>query len=180
MQENKAQIIKDRITMWDVLSRYGFEQKRRMRCPLHGGEDLNFAVKDHSFMCFSHCGGGDVITFVQKLFSLSFTETLKRIDDDFGLGLYRNKSLDELRQSHWKAESIRAERKRKEAEKAMAKVEYNMAIAEWDRMRLLKRKYAPKTKEEEWHPFFVEALQKMAYQEYALDLAEENLFLKAK
>ena len=33
-----------------------------------------------------------------------------------------------------------------------------------------KRDYAPKTPDEEWHPLFVEALQKQSHVEYLLDV----------
>ena len=37
-------------------------------------------------------------------------------------------------------------------------------------LRSWKRDYAPKTPEGEWHPLFVEALQKQAHVEYLLDV----------
>ena len=37
-------------------------------------------------------------------------------------------------------------------------------------LRRWKRDYAPKTPDEEWHPLFVEALQKQAHVEYLLDV----------
>ena len=37
-------------------------------------------------------------------------------------------------------------------------------------LRRWKRDYAPKTPEEEWHPLFVEALQKQSHVEYLLDV----------
>ena len=39
-----------------------------------------------------------------------------------------------------------------------------------DLLRRWKRDYAPKTPEEEWHPLFVEALQKQSHVEYLLDV----------
>ena len=37
-------------------------------------------------------------------------------------------------------------------------------------LRRWKRDYAPKTPEDDWHPLFVEALQKQAHVEYLLDV----------
>ena len=173
-----VETIKSKITMWDVLAKYGFEQKRRMRCPLHNGDDLNFAVKDNSFMCFSHCGGGDVITFVQKLFGLSFSDALKKIDADFGLNLYGRKSFDELRKSHYQQKQLLAKRERENEEKRQVETEYNSALRELKRLEENKRKYAPKSIDEELHPIYVEAIQKLARQEFALDCAEERMCRK--
>lgn len=172
MNTDKIAIIKDRLTMRDVLTGYGFEPKKRMKCPLHGGDDKNFSVMEKSYMCFSHCGGGDVITFVQKLFNLSFADTLRKIDTDFNLGLYGEKSLEDLRQSRWQSRQIKAKQERIKAEKQHADDEYWAVFDEWKRLDDNKRDYAPKIPDEEWHPLFVEALQKLAYQEYLLECAE--------
>ena len=134
--------------------------------------DNIFEVKEKSWRCYSHCGSGDVISFVQKLFSLSFPDTLKKIDIDFGLNLYGNHSFEELRRSHYKQKKILAERERKKQEKQQADAEYWAVFDEWKRLDDNKRKYEPKNIDEEWHPLYVEALQKLAYQEYLLDMAE--------
>ena len=171
---NAVQTIKDRLTMREVLLRYGYEPKRRMKCPLHNGDGLNFEVKEKSFMCYSQCGGGDVITFVQKLFNLSFPDTLKKIDVDFGLNLYGDHTFEELRKSHYQQKKLQAERERKKREKEQVDNEYWAVFDEWKRLYDNERKYAPKTPDEEWHPLFVEALQKLEYQKYLLECAEER------
>lgn len=172
MRFDAVQTIKDRLTMREVLEHYGYFAKRRMPCPLHSGKDNNFEVKEHSFMCYSQCGGGDVITFVQKLFNLSFSETLRKIDTDFGLNLYGDKTFEELRKSHYQTKQLQAKREREKTEKEQADSEYWAVFDEWVRLDRNKTLYAPKTPNEEWHPLFVEALQKLAYQEYLLDMAE--------
>ena len=172
MRIDAVQTIKDRLTMREVLEYYGYTPKRRMPCPIHQGKDLNFEVKNKSWRCYSHCGSGDIISFVQKLFGLSFPDALKKIDLDFKLNLYGNHSLQELRQSHYRQKQVQAEKERKEREKEQAENEYWAVFDEWKRLDDNKRKYAPKKPDEEWHPLFVEALQKLAYQEYLLDMAE--------
>lgn len=174
MRFDAVQTIKDRLTMRDVLEHYGYTARRRMPCPLHNGKDNNFEVKEHSFMCYSQCGGGDVITFVQKLFGLSFADTLQKIDTDFGLNLYGDKTFEELRKSHYQTKRLQAKREREKAEKERTKIEYWAAFDEWKRLEDNKQKFAPKSPDEELHPLFVEALQKLAHQEYLLDCAEER------
>lgn len=147
-----------------------------MKCPLHNGDGLNFEVKEKKYMCYSQCGGGDVITFVQKLFNLSFPDTLKKIDVDFGFNLYGEHTFEELRQAHYKYKELKAKRERREQEREQAQNEYNNAFQEYKRLYDNKQKYAPKTIDEEWHPLFVEALQKLGHQEYLLDCAERRLY----
>lgn len=175
MSVDKVEIIKDRLTMREVLERYGYSEKRRMPCPIHQGKDLNFEVKEKSWRCYSHCGSGDVISFVQQLFGLSFPDTLKKIDTDFNLGLFEHisnrKSLDIARQSYQRKKEI--ERQKQEVENV--KNRYWDIFGEWARLDRNKTLYAPKTPDEEWHPLFVEALQKLAYQEYLLDCAESEV-----
>lgn len=172
MRFDAVQTIKDLLTMRDVLERYGYSAKRRMPCPIHQGKDLNFEVKEKSWRCYSHCGSGDTISFVQQLFGLSFPDALKKIDLDFNLDLYGEHSFQDLRKSHYRQKQVQAERERKEREKQQADAKYWAVFDEWKRLDDNKRNYAPKTPNEEWHPLFVEALQKLAYQEYLLDCAE--------
>lgn len=176
MNINRTEIIKSRLTMPDVLRRYGYEPKKRMCCPLHNGKDKNFSVTEHGYMCFSQCGGGDVISFVQKLFNLSFGDTLKKIDDDFGLGLYERKSPQDLVRLKRQAEALQAKREREKTAKQHAEDEYWAAFDEWKRLDENKRKYAPKSIEdmENLNPLFVEACHKLDYQEYLLDELDER------
>lgn len=176
MMNGTAEIIKDRLTMPEVLQRYGFNPDRRMKCPLHGGDDKNFSVFEKGFMCFSHCGGGDVISFVQKLFNLNFPDALKKIDNDFGLNLSGNLSIEERRRISYQTKALNARKQRENAVREHFEREYWKVFDEWKRLDDNKRLYAPKTPDEELHPLFVEALQKLSYQEYLLDEAEERRF----
>ena len=109
---------------------------------------------------------------MQKLFNLSFQETLKKIDVDFGLNLYGDKTFEELRKSHYQLKQLQVKRKREKAEREQSNVEYWKAFDEWKRFDDNRRIYRPKSPDEELHPLFVEALQKLSYQEYMLDCLE--------
>ena len=176
MSVDKVEIIKHQLTMDEDLSHYGYEPKKRMPCPLHNGCDKNFEIKGKYWRCYSHCGNGDTISFVQKLFGLSFPDTLKKIDTDFNLGLYEHisnrKSLDIARQAHQR----KKERERQKQEIEDVKNRYWDIFGEWARLDRNKTLYAPKTPDDERHPLFVEALQKLAYQEYLLDCAESEVY----
>ena len=176
MSVDKVAIIKDRLTMDEVLRQYGYTPKKRMPCPLHSGCDKNFEIKGKYWRCYSHCGSGDTISFVQQLFGLSFPDTLKKIDTDFNLGLFEHisnrKSLDIARQSYQR----KKERERQKKEIEDVKNSYWDIFGDWVRLDRNKTLYTPKTPDEEWHPLFVEALQKLAYQEYLLECAESEVY----
>lgn len=173
MYVDKIAIIKDRLSMRDVLNRYGFKQQKGfICCPFHSEKTPSMKIHEKYFYCFGCGEQGDVITFIQKLFNLSFADTIKKLDADFNLGLYGEKSLEDLRQSRWQSRQIKAKQERIKAEKQHADDEYWTVFDEWKRLDDNKRKYAPKTPDEEYHPLFVEACQKLAYQEYLLECAE--------
>ena len=174
LYDNKPQTIKDRLTMRDVLLRYGYEPNRAnfICCPFHNEKTPSMKIYEQDFHCFGCGEHGDTISFVQKLFNLSFLDALKKIDVDFGLNLYSDHTFEELRKSHYQQKKLQAEIERKKSEKEQANNEYWVAFDEWKRLYDNKRKYAPKTADEELHPLFVEALQKLAHQEYLLECAE--------
>lgn len=172
---NVAEIIKQNIVMEDVLFKYGFKSdRRRIPCPLHDGKDDNFEIKEKTYYCHSHCGGGDVITFVQKLFDLSFPDALRKIDTDFGLNIYGDHTFEELRRSHYKQKAIKAERERKKYQKEKADNEYWAAFDEWKRLDDNRRIYRPKSPDEELHPLFVESLTKLEQQTFILECLEQR------
>lgn len=167
-------IIKSRLDMPTVLRRYGFGNSRRMKCPLHNGQDLNFEVKNNSWRCYSRCGSGDVISFVQKLYNLSFPETLKKMDCDFALGIYQKPTLRQYRN----LQNLDRELKRKKAERQAKAEFFNTA---WDLLCERKKVYEnviefwnPKTPEEEPISLYVEALHNIGYINYLLDYIFES------
>ena len=174
MQFNVVQIIKDRLTMCEVLERYGYEPNKKgfMCCPFHLEKTPSMRIYEKDYHCFGCGEHGDVITFVQKLFNLSFQEALKKIDIDFGLNLFGDKTFEELRKSHYQLKQLQAKREREKAEQERVKSEYWAAFDECKRLEDNRQKFAPKTPDEELHPLFVEALQKLSYQTYLLDCLE--------
>ena len=94
MQIDAVQRIKSVLKMRDVLVRYGYEENERgfMCCPFHNEKTPSMKVYEKDFHCFGCHEHGDVITFVQKIFGISFQDTLKKIDTDFSLNIYEMKS----------------------------------------------------------------------------------------
>lgn len=174
MNFNVVQTIKDCLTMLEVLEHYGYEPNKKgfVCCPFHLEKTPSMKIFKKDYHCFGCGEHGDAITFVQKMFNLSFQDALKKIDVDFALNLYGDKTFEELRKSHYQTKQLQAKREREKAEKEQVKAEYWVAFNEWKRLEDNKRNYAPKTPDEELHPLFIETLQKISYQTYLLDCLE--------
>lgn len=176
MRIDAVQTIKDRLTMREVLLHYGYESNRAnfICCPFHNEKTPSMKIYKQDYHCFGCNQHGDVISFVQKLFGLSFPDTLKKIDLDFGLNLYGEHSFEDLRKAHYRQKQIQAERERKKQEKQQADAEYWAVFDEWKRLDDNRRVYKPKSPDEELHPLFVESLQKLSYQEYLVDCLDDR------
>lgn len=176
MRIDAVQTIKDRLTMREVLERYGYQADRKgfMCCPFHNEKTPSMRIYEKDFHCFGCQEHGDIITFVQKLFNLSFHDALRKIDADFCLNIYGDHTFEELRRSHYKQMAIKAERERKRREKEQTDKEYWEAFDEWKRLDDNRQTYKPKSPDEELHPLFVESLQKLSHQEYLVDCLNER------
>lgn len=177
MQPNAIQIIKYQIDMQKVLEKYGYKADRKgfICCPFHNEKTPSMRIYEKDYHCFGCQEHGDVITFVQKLFGLSFQDTLRKIDADFVLNIYADHSFDELRQSHFQQQALQSKREREKREKQKAEQEYWKAFDEWKRLDDNRRLYRPKSPDEKLHPLFVESLQKLDYQKYVLDCSETEV-----
>lgn len=88
--------IVEAVPMQAAAERYGLRPDRHGMCccPFHSEKTPSFKIYPGSggFYCFG-CGvGGDVITFAEKLHGLSAVEAARRLDADFGLGLFREEA----------------------------------------------------------------------------------------
>lgn len=80
----------DRIKMRDVISLYVTRTDKeagRIPCPFHNGKDRNLSYSPDLWQCWVCGEKGNTITFVAKLFGLSNIDALRKIDEDFGLGI---------------------------------------------------------------------------------------------
>lgn len=124
---NYADDIKSAVSMREVCNKYGFPVSRSgyICCPFHAEKTASLHVYDgdRGWFCFGCGEGGDVISFVSRLFGLTFTETLSKMNSDFNLGLplgeTRRSIMDELAaiRRHLERRAEREERERAEAER---------------------------------------------------------------
>lgn len=81
-----------------------YRGRRRVRCPLHngGGEHFTFDEQDGrlTWICATHCGAGDVLSFIGRVRSLRFREALAEAASIAGVQLEdHSDETDEQRQA---------------------------------------------------------------------------------
>ena len=175
---NFADEIKQRVSMIEMLRHYGIETNRSGFCRCHFHQERSASFKAYpgarGFYCFGCHESGSVIDFVMKFFDLSFGDAIKKINEDFSLGLPIGEKLDRRKQLEMQKQAFlrKREMNAKKAEQERLENAYWEAFDEWKRLDDNKRNYAPKSPTEPLHPLFVEALKNIAGAEYKLFCAE--------
>ena len=169
-----AQIIKERVSLDNILSKYGFETSRgKMCCPFHNEKTASFTVfKNNTYYCFGCGASGDVIKFVQDYLKCDFKTATRQIDNDFGLLLFDKPTLTQKR----KMDNHIAELKKAEEERIKSK--QSKSTNYWnafDNVLLLEdmlKHSKPSSPDEEPNKAFIYALQKIGYARHCLECAE--------
>lgn len=155
--------LKDRLDMRSIAAEYGFNPNRHnyICCPFHSEKTPSMRLYSQSFYCFGCHIGGDVITFVSKLFDLTAIEAAKKLDTDFALNLDICQS-DEI----------------KPKEKIVSKSQIYSYFDDWqkwafrvlnDYYKLLKawyKDFAPKTANDEPYTLWVKACNELPIIDY--------------
>ena len=116
---NYSEYIKQQVTMREVAERYGFAistRSKKILCPFHNDSkpSMQIYAGNKGWFCFVCNEGGSVIDFVMKYFGLSYVDAIKKLNEDFHLGLDIDKPLDEIE----KKKAVEEYRKRQEAMEA--------------------------------------------------------------
>ena len=160
---NVFDLVKDNITARQVAEAYGLKVNRygMSCCPFHDDRSPSFKV-DRRYYCFGCGETGDAIDFVAKHFGLSCKDAAIKICEDFGLDYKGPPGKAKPKPT---APQKSDEQIFKETEQHIFRVlsDYYHQLKKW------KTEYAPKTMDEEWHPYFTEALQETDHIEYLLD-----------
>ena len=175
---NVFEAVKQTVTTRQAAEMYGIPVNRHGMaiCPFHN--DKNPSMKlDMRFHCFACQADGDAVDFVSRLFGLPSKEAAVKIANDFGIG------YDSGRKP-----SVRAKIREPTPEQKYQQEEnrcYKVLSDYFHHLRTWKQQYAPQHPEDEWHPLFVEALQRESHIEYLLDVllygtAEEKKALVAE
>lgn len=162
---NVFEAVKQSVTTRQAAEHYGVRVGRNgmCRCPFH--DDKNPSMKvDRRFHCFGCQADGDVIDFVSRLENVSPKEAALMLAQDFSVPYEDKEPPGRSRRPHPRQESPEQQFKSMERHCFRVLSDYHNLLHRW------KRDYAPKTPDEEWHPLFVEALQKQSHVEYLLDV----------
>lgn len=128
-RSDAAGIIRDEIPIGDVVRFYGYEPDRSgfIQCPFHDDPHPSLKVDERKnrWKCYGCGASGSNIDFVMLLYDLSFRDALKRLDEDFRLGLLDEPiDRDEIRRRE-------AERERKRKEQEAWDMEYKQKCIEY-------------------------------------------------
>lgn len=159
---NVFEAVKDNVTTRQAAEMYGIKVNRNGMavCPFHNDKNPSMKV-DKRFHCFACQADGDAVDFVSRLFGLPCKEAAMKLADDFGIS-YDSRQKPTVR-PHIREPTAEQIYQKEEARCFRVLSDYFHLLRSWE------RQYAPKQPEDEWHPLFVEALQKTSYIEYLLD-----------
>lgn len=165
-----AEQMKQHLSMFEVLERYGFALKRGgvMCCPFHEENTPSFQAYPGTggWHCFGCGAGGSVIDFVMRLFSLSFSQALIRLDNDFGLGLTGRRP--DTRAIRRQAEGRRQQaREREELQERLD--------GYWRRYALIDRALSRYRPTAYTAPMYARAMAKREYLGHAIDALQADL-----
>lgn len=159
-----VQTIKDSVSALDVGQAIGLNIDRhgRCSCPFHNGNDRNMKLfpGNRGYSCFVCHAGGDVLSFVQKYYSMSFRQSLEWFDATFHLGLELHGTIDPSK----KEAAKKALQRRKNAiafAEWRERTEFDMALTAGEIVRKLESirdEKKPRTYGEEWDPEFCNAV----------------------
>lgn len=120
-----AQAIKDTISAMDVGQAIGLEIRHgRCQCPFHGGKDFNCVLYkgNRGWYCHVCKAGGDVISFAQQYYKMTFKDCVSWFNDTFRMGLDISGNI--------------SPEKKKQAENALLMRKRAIELQEWkDRMQ---------------------------------------------
>lgn len=177
---NNNDIIKQHITMYDLIDRCGLQLKHNaMCCPFHREKTASFKVYKNGtrFHCFG-CGiDGDVITFAMNYYSLNYGQAIMRLASEFGLpiaGARQPTAQERIRAA--------AERKAREREAADRETEYNRlfdeyltACDEFVRLEYNLIAYRPKIVVEPISDLYAEAVHKLPLIDYRIEQLQDAI-----
>ena len=159
---NVFEAVKQFVTTRQAAEHFGIRVGRNGMCvcPFHADKNPSMKV-DRRFHCFGCQADGDVIDFVSRLEAVSPKEAALMLAQAFSVP-YEDKEPPRRRKP--RQETPEQQFRRMERYCFRVLCDYRNLLRRW------KLDYAPKTPDEEWHPLFVEALQKQSHVEYLLDV----------
>lgn len=159
---NVFEAVKPNISTRQAAEMYGIKVNRNGMavCPFHNDKNPSMKV-DKRFHCFACQADGDVIDFVSRLFGLPCKEAAMKLADDFGISYDRRQKPSVRAKIREPTPEQKYQREENQCYKVLT--DYFHLLRDWE------SRYTPKQPDDEWHPLFVEALQRKSYIEYLID-----------
>lgn len=173
-----AEEISETLSMADLLEYYGFTLSRSgyISCPFHNEKTGSLKVWRDHWYCFG-CGAyGNQIVFVRRFFDLSFEDSIKRLNEDFNLGLPigERMTIRRSREIKKRRQELEDARRRERLRRERVTTQYFDLIDRYLKLQEQKRKFKPSPGDQELHPKFIEALDWLEYVDYLINSFEEG------
>ena len=162
---NVFEAVKQSVTTRQAAEHYGVRVGRTGMCVCPFHDDKNPSMKvDRRFHCFGCQADGDVIDFVSRLEAVSPKEAALMLAQDFSI------PYEDREPSHSRSQRKPRQETPEQRFRRMERYCFRVLCDYRNLLRCWKRDYAPKTPDEDFHPLFVDALQKQDYVDYLLDV----------
>ena len=153
--------VKERVTAREVMERAGivFNRNNMCRCPFHQDKTASMKVKptDKKYFCFGCGENGDAIDFVAKYLNLSVKESAEKLAEDFSVPYEKYQSYNKTKDYQ------KPKQKKQTLDQFFHEQQIRFFRVYSDYFHLLKKwkvEYAPRIEDDDWHPLFVEAMEK--------------------
>lgn len=159
-----VQTIKDSVSALDVGEAIGLEVRHgRCKCPIHNGNDFNCVLYngDRGYYCHVCKAGGDVISFIQEYYKMSFKDAVSWANSTFNLGMDIQSQLDpETAKRAEKQAEIRKEKRELIEWKKSAQYGLALGVSKIVQgIEEMRDDNEPKDRNAEWSPAFCRALR---------------------
>ena len=188
---NYAEQAKEAVSVKEAARCYGIDANRQgyALCPFHREKTASLLIypNGRGWYCFGCGEGGDVIKLVQKLFDLSFLDAIRKLDEDFHLGLEIGRPRTPLQHAAESQSALRKLQHKQLIDEAISKAsaDYEEALSRWTALDTIRRFLAPAAPEIlddaalaelDFDPFWAAALMLLPEAEYELEEAEARLY----
>ncbi len=132
-----AQRVKETVSVRNLLELNGVQVNRHgfAICPLHGDRDASLKVYggNRGWVCYGCHKGGDVINLAMELYGMSFADAVKRLNDEFSVGIDFGKKLSmaEKLQIASRVERARYDRQQADEKDRATERAYLNAFSKW-------------------------------------------------
>lgn len=176
-----AQRVKEVVSVRNLLELNGIQVNRHgfAICPLHGDRDASLKVYGGSrgWVCYGCHKGGDVINLAMELYGMSFADAVRRLNDEFSVGIDFGKKLTTAERFQIAGRAARAKFDRQRAEEKERATEraYLDAFSKWLDLDHKVQEMAEKLdRKESFPPEFCVALRERALAYEEVQILEER------